>query len=465
MKNELFRKLPKVDILMKNNLLKDLMIQMDYNSFYEVVTLGIDYFRNKIKNGEIEKFSEDEIIKKIKILAKKNQERNLKNVINGTGVILHTNLGRAILNEKVADKLKQIVTGYSNLEFDLKTGERGSRYQLLEKLICKITGAEGAMIVNNNASAVILCLNEFAKNKKTVVSRGELVEIGGSFRIPEIMELSGTTLKEVGTTNKTNIKDYEKAIESSFVEEEKFNEIGVLLKVHTSNYKIIGFTDSVNKIEIAELGKKYNIITIDDIGSGVLIDYEKYGLTKEPTVQDSLKAGMDIVTFSGDKMLGGAQCGIIAGKKNLIERLKKNPFTRAFRVDKMSIAVMEEIFRYYLDEEKAIREIPVLKMLTEKSEKVNLRAEKLRDLLKNSGIDTRVVKTIALVGGGAMPDEKIISYGVAFKNDNNTLEEKFRECETPIIGRTKDNNFILDLKAIKEESFQYIVEEAKKIIL
>lgn len=464
MKNELFRKLPKVDILMKNNLLKDLMLQMDYNSFYEVVTLGIDYFRNKIKNGEIEKFSEDQVIAKIRILAKKYQERNLKNVINGTGVILHTNLGRAILNDQVADKLKKIVTGYSNLEFNLKTGERGSRYQLLEELICKVTGAEGAMIVNNNASAVILCLNEFAKNKKTVVSRGELVEIGGSFRIPEIMELSGTILREVGTTNKTNINDYEKAIETALEEEDKNNKIGVLLKVHTSNYKIIGFTDSVNKCEIATLGKKYNIITIDDIGSGVLIDYTKYGLTKEPTVQESLKAGMDIVTFSGDKMLGGAQCGIIVGKKELIERLKKNPFTRAFRVDKMSIAVMEEIFRYYLNEEKAIKEIPVLEMLTENSEKVNLRAEKLRDLLTSKGIKARVVKTVALVGGGAMPDEKIISYGIALKNDNN-LESKFRECDTPIIGRTKDNNFILDLKTIKEKDFQYIVEEAEKIIL
>lgn len=331
MKNELFRQLPKVDILMKNTLLKDLSLTLDYNSFYEIVTKVIDSFRSKIKNSEIESFTEEEIIKDIISLAKKSEERNFKNVVNGTGVILHTNLGRSIFNERVAEKLKAIVTGYSNLEFDLSTGGRGSRYQLLEEIICKVTGAEGAMLVNNNAAAVILCLNEFAKNKKTIVSRGELVEIGGSFRIPEIMELSGTILKEVGTTNKTNIRDYERAIEE---------DTGVLLKVHTSNYKIIGFTDSVNKNEIAQLGKENNIITIDDIGSGVLIDYEKYGLSKEPTVQESLKSGMDIVTFSGDKMLGGAQCGIIVGKKELIERLKKNPFTRAFRVDKMSIAVM-----------------------------------------------------------------------------------------------------------------------------
>ncbi len=330
MKNELFRQLPKVDILMKNTLLKDLSLTLDYNSFYEIVTKVIDSFRSKIKNSEIESFTEEEIIKDIISLAKKSEERNFKNVVNGTGVILHTNLGRSIFNERVAEKLKAIVTGYSNLEFDLSTGGRGSRYQLLEEIICKVTGAEGAMLVNNNAAAVILCLNEFAKNKKTIVSRGELVEIGGSFRIPEIMELSGTILKEVGTTNKTKIRDYERAIEE---------DTGVLLKVHTSNYKIIGFTDSVNKNEIAQLGKENNIITIDDIGSGVLIDYEKYGLSKEPTVQESLKSGMDIVTFSGDKMLGGAQCGIIVGKKELIERLKKNPFTRAFRVDKMSIAV------------------------------------------------------------------------------------------------------------------------------
>lgn len=456
MKNELFRQLPKVDILMKNTLLKDLSLTLDYNSFYEIVTKVIDSFRSKIKNSEIKSFTEEEIIKDIISLAKKSEERNFKNVVNGTGVILHTNLGRSIFNERVAEKLKAIVTGYSNLEFDLSTGGRGSRYQLLEEIICKVTGAEGAMLVNNNAAAVILCLNEFAKNKKTIVSRGELVEIGGSFRIPEIMELSGTILKEVGTTNKTNIRDYERAIEE---------DTGVLLKVHTSNYKIIGFTDSVNKNEIAQLGKENNIITIDDIGSGVLIDYEKYGLSKEPTVQESLKSGIDIVTFSGDKMLGGAQCGIIVGKKELIERLKKNPFTRAFRVDKMSIAVMEEIFRYYLDEKKAINEIPVLKMITEKLEKTNIRAEKLRELLKERGIETRVIKTEALVGGGAMPDEKIRSYGIAFKNDIHSLEERFRKCEIPIIGRTKENMFILDLKTIREEEFQYIVEEAERIIL
>lgn len=456
MKNELFRKLPKVDILMKNESLKEFNNSISYNSFYEIVVTGIEYFRNKIKNNEIESFSEEEIIEKIKSLAKKNKERNFKKVINGTGVILHTNLGRSIFNEKIAEKLKEIVTNYSNLEFDLKTGERGSRYQLIEDLICKVTGAEGAMLVNNNAAAVILCLNEFAKNRKTVVSRGELVEIGGSFRIPEIMELSGTILKEVGTTNKTNIRDYERAIEE---------DTGVLLKVHTSNYKIIGFTDSVSKKELAQLGKEQNIITIDDIGSGVLIDYEKYRLSKEPTVQESLKSGMDIVTFSGDKMLGGAQCGIIVGKKELIERLKKNPFTRAFRVDKMSIAVMEEIFNYYLDEKTAINEIPVLKILTENPEKTNIRAEKLRDLLNEKGIETKVIKTEALVGGGAMPDEKIRSYGIAFKNSSQILEEKFRQCETPIIGRTKDNMFILDLKAIREKEFANIVKEAEKILL
>ena len=312
------------------------------------------------------------------------------------------------------------------------------------------------MLVNNNAAAVILCLNEFAKGRKVVVSRGELVEIGGSFRIPEIMELSGAELKEVGTTNKTHIEDYEKAVDE---------ETGVLLKVHTSNYKIIGFTDSVKKSQLAELGKKNNLVTMDDIGSGVLIDYSKYGLTKEPTVQESLASGIDIVTFSGDKMLGGAQCGIIAGKKELIQRLKKNPYTRAFRVDKMSIAVMEEIFRYYLEESKAVKEIPVLEMLTEKAERVNIRADKMRDILKNRGIDVRVTKTSALVGGGAMPDEIIRSYGVAFKGEGETLERKFRECSIPIIGRVKDDNFIIDMKCIKEDEMEYIAEEAVKILL
>lgn len=456
MNNELFRKLPKVDIIMKNSKLEELVKNMDYNSLYQAVTEGIGYFREGIKNGSITEFEEDEVIEKIKSIAEKMEQRALRKVINGTGVILHTNLGRALFNERTAEKLKGIITGYCNLEYDLTTGERGSRYDHLEKLICQITGAEGAMLVNNNAAAVILCLNEFAKGKKVVVSRGELVEIGGSFRIPEIMELSGAELKEVGTTNKTHIEDYEKAIDE---------ETGVLLKVHTSNYKIIGFTDTVKKSQLADLGKKNNLITMDDIGSGVLIDYSKYGLTKEPTVQESLASGIDIVTFSGDKMLGGAQCGIIAGKKELIQRLKKNPYTRAFRVDKMSIAVMEEIFRYYLEESKAVKEIPVLEMLTEKAERVNIRADKMRDILKNRGIDVRVTKTSALVGGGAMPDEVIRSYGVAFKGEAETLERKFRECSIPIIGRVKDDNFIIDLKCIKEDEMEYIAEEAVKILL
>lgn len=456
MNNELFRKLPKVDIIMRDNRLEVLVKNMDYNSFYQAVTEGIEYFREGIKAGRVTELEEDEVIDKIKEIARKMEQRALRRVINGTGVILHTNLGRALFNERTAEKLKGIVTGYCNLEFDLTTGGRGSRYDHLEKIICQITGAEGAMMVNNNAAAVILCLNEFAKGKKVIVSRGELVEIGGSFRIPEIMELSGAELKEVGTTNKTYIEDYERAIDE---------ETGVLLKVHTSNYKIIGFTDNVKKSQLAELGKEKEIITMDDIGSGVLIDYTKYGLTKEPTVQESLASGIDIVTFSGDKMLGGAQCGIIAGKKELIQRLKKNPYTRAFRVDKMSIAIMEEIFRYYLDESKAVKEIPVLEMLTEKAERVNIRADKMKEILKNKGIDVRVTKTSALVGGGAMPDEIIRSYGVAFKGDATILEKKFRESDIPIIGRVKDDYFIIDMKCIREDEMEYIAEQARKILV
>lgn len=456
MKNELFRKLPKVDQLMRNSQLAELMKSMDYNSFYQAVVRGIEDFRKEIKEEKLTRFEEADIIEKIKEIANKMEKRALRKVINGTGVILHTNLGRAFFNEKTAERLKEIVTGYCNLEYDLEKGERGSRHNHLEKIICEVTGAEGAMIVNNNAAAVILCLNEFAKGKKVIVSRGELVEIGGSFRMPEIMELSGGILKEVGTTNKTYIEDYERAVDE---------ETDVLLKVHTSNYKIIGFTQSVKKSQLAELGKRKKIITIDDIGSGILIDYSKYGLSKEATVQESLASGMDIVTFSGDKMLGGAQCGIIVGKKELIERLKKNSYARAFRIDKMSIAVMEEIFRYYLEESRAIKEIPILKMLTEKADKVLERAKKLREFLKEREIETEIIKTSALVGGGAMPDEKIESYGIVFKGEAEILERKFRNSSISMIGRIKDNNFLLDMKCIKEKDIEYIAEEAVKIFL
>ncbi len=456
MEKNLFQKLPKVDILMKNEKLEEISKKLSYHNYYQAVKDGIEFFRNKIKNNEIENFSEDEIILKIKEISGIKNKLNLRRVINGTGTIIHTNLGRSILNEKITKDLGEILLDYSNLEYDLETGSRGSRYSHIEKLICEITGAEGALIVNNNAAAVILCLNEFANGKNTIVSRGELVEIGGSFRIPEIMKLAGTALKEVGTTNKTHIFDYENNIDE---------ETAVLLKVHTSNFKITGFTEGTDKKDIAELGKKHGLLTMEDLGSGVLVDFSKYGLSKEPTIQESIESGMDIVTVSGDKLLGGPQCGIILGKKPLIERLKKNQYLRAFRVNKITISILENIFQYYKDEREAVKEIPVLNMITEKKEKVLERAEKLSFMLTEKNIENNVIETEAKIGGGSMPEETVESYAVCFNGDAVLLEKKFRGNDIPVIGRIKSDHFIIDAKTLKEKDFEEILGAAERIFL
>lgn len=456
MDKNLFQKLPKVDILMKNEKLEEISKKLSYHNYYQAVKDGIEFFRNKIKNKEIDNFSEDEVILKIKEISGVKSKLNLRKVINGTGTIIHTNLGRSILNEKITEDLGEILLNYSNLEYDLETGSRGSRYSHIEKLICEITGAEGALIVNNNAAAVILCLNEFANGKNTIVSRGELVEIGGSFRIPEIMKLAGTALKEVGTTNKTHIFDYENNIDE---------ETAILLKVHTSNFKITGFTEETDKKDIAKLGKKYGLLTMEDLGSGVLVDFSKYGLSKEPTIQESINSEIDIVTVSGDKLLGGPQCGIILGKKPLIERLKKNQYLRAFRVNKITISILENIFQYYKDEREAVKEIPVLNMITEDKEKVLERAEKLSSMLIKRNIKNNIIETEAKIGGGSMPEETVESYAVCFTGDAVLLEKKFRANDIPIIGRIKNNHFIIDAKTLKEKDFKEILGAAERILL
>ncbi|WP_410208358.1 L-seryl-tRNA(Sec) selenium transferase [Fusobacterium sp.] len=447
----LFRKLPKVDILMKDEKLAEIKKKISYSSFYQLITDEINDFRNKIKNREIDSFNVEDIIENIILNAEKHSKTNLKKVINGTGVIIHTNLGRSILNKKVFEQMKDIATHYNNLEYDISTGKRGNRNSHVEKLLTKLTGAESAIVVNNNAAAVIICLNEFAKNGNSIVSRGELVEIGGSFRIPDIMELSGTHLKEVGTTNKTHIEDYKNAID---------DETKLILKVHTSNFKIVGFTKQVENLEIAELGKENNILTMEDLGSGVLVDFSKYGITKEPTVQESIASGIDLVTISGDKLLGGPQCGIILGRKELIDRLKKNPYLRAFRVDKLVLSALETTLNLYSDEREAIKEIPTLKMITENSENVLKKATALYNMLLENNIKTTVEKTRAKIGGGSMPEETVSSYAVRFQGSPEILEKQFREGNINIIGRISNDGFIIDLKTVFDEDIPLIVKKA-----
>lgn len=452
--NNLFRKLPKIDILMKNERFIKLKEKVNYNTFYSLVKEEIDNFRTKIKTGEITDFEVDDIITEILNKSKKD-EYHLKKVVNGTGVIIHTNLGRSVLNRKIFERVTDVVTNYNNLEYRISEGKRGNRNTHVEEIICKLTGAEAALVVNNNAAAVVICLHEFARNKESIVSRGELVEIGGSFRVPDIMELSQSKLKEVGTTNKTHLRDYENAISE---------DTGLILKIHKSNFKIVGFTQEVSNNEIAELGKKYNILTMEDLGSGVLIDFSKYGVTKEPTVQESIASGIDIVTISGDKLLGGPQCGIILGKKEIIDRLKKNQYLRAFRVDKLVLSTLEMTLNYYIDEREAIKEIPTLRMITENPENVLKKCQILKELFDKNNISTEIIKTRAKIGGGSMPEETVPSFALAFSNYNPlVLEEKFRLGDVNIIGRIFNNQYILDLKTISEEEFKIIIEKAKTI--
>jgi len=378
---------------------------------------------------------------------------NLRRVINGTGVVIHTNLGRSILSQSTTDMLVQAGGYYSNLEFNLETGKRGSRYSLVEEIICDLTGAEAALVVNNNAAAVLICLDTLVKGKEVIVSRGQLVEIGGSFRIPDVMAKSGACLVEVGATNRTHVHDYEDAITEH---------TQMLLRVHTSNFKIIGFTSEVSAEDMVELASRKNLITMEDLGSGSLIDFSKYGFPKEPTVQEIVKAGVDVVTFSGDKLLGGPQAGIIVGKKETIELIKKNPLNRALRVDKFTLAALESVLREYYDMEKSLENIPTLSMLTVSETLVKRKAQRLHRRIKNQledHCDVTLVKTVSRVGGGALPEHNIDSWALELapvKLKISDLEKSFRRLETPIIGRVEKEKLLLDLRTIQDQEISIL---------
>ena len=463
-KNKHFRSIPKVDMLMETDEIKVLFENCSREHVLESVRKKTDELRDYINQT----LNEDDIKNKIDSLTddiisdvEKLTSFNVKKVINGTGTILHTNLGRAVISEEAAERIKRLVTGYSNLEYDLEAGARGSRYSHFEKIITEITGAESAMAVNNNAAAVLLILSAIARDKEVVVSRGELVEIGGSFRVPDVMAQSGTKLVEVGTTNKTHLADYEKAITDS---------TAALLKVHTSNYRIVGFTESVSVSELAVLAHQHDIPVIEDIGSGVLVDLSKYGLDHEPTVQESVKAGADIVCFSGDKLLGGPQAGIIVGKKHLIDKIKKHPLTRALRIDKFTAIALEAVFHEYIDEERAVKNIPVLKLINKNIDEIKEQAEELyKRLLPEVGnnCELAVEECQSQVGGGSLPLERINSWSLKLKPCIMTtahLEKQLRHLDTPIIGRVVNDNFIIDLRTVLEGETNLIYESFKNIL-
>ena len=462
-KKELFKMLPSVDEVLSQKEIEELIEKYPRSIVLESIREVIDKNRQTIvaikTEEEAEKFSLtiEKVIEETERKARDNYALSLKKVINGTGTVLHTNLGRSLISEKIKDEIWTAASRYSNLEYDLEKGERGSRYVHLTDMIKRLTGAEDVLVVNNNAAAVMLVLSTMAKGGEAIVSRGELVEVGGSFRIPSVMALSGADLVEIGATNKTHLKDYEDAITEN---------TRALMKVHTSNYRIMGFTESISVAELVELGKKHNLPVIEDLGSGVFIDLSKYGLEYEPTVLDSIHRGADIVTFSGDKMLGGAQAGIIVGKKKYISAMKKNQLTRALRVDKLTICALEATLRMYLDEEEAVKNIPTLNMITMPMEELERKANLLYAEIEklNLDADVHIEECLSQVGGGSMPLETMKSRGIAITPNNmnvSTLERKLRLSDSHIIARVYDNKYVLDVRTIFEDEFVYVANELK----
>jgi L-seryl-tRNA(Ser) seleniumtransferase len=385
----------------------------------------------------------------------------LRRIINATGVVIHTNLGRAPLHSSALEHMVDVARRYSNLEYDLHAGERGTRYSHVEKILCRLSGAESALVVNNNAAAVLLCLNTFAEGKEAIVSRGELVEIGGAFRIPDVMKRSGALLREVGTTNRTHLRDYQKAMGP---------ETALLLKVHTSNFRVLGFTSEVSLEEMVELGRGKNVPVMNDLGSGCLVDLSRYGLEKEPTVQEAVKTGVDVVTFSGDKLLGGPQAGIIVGKKRFLDLLKANPLTRALRIDKLTLAALESTLVLYLDENRAIEEIPTLRMLTLDQGRLKRRGRRLLKRLaggvdKEASLNLR--EDISHVGGGALPLQELPTMVLATKPLHlsvNDLEKKLRSGAPPVISRISRDELILDMRTIFDDEVPLVADGLRKAL-
>jgi L-seryl-tRNA(Ser) seleniumtransferase len=418
----------------------------------------LEDMRQRILQGEdvsLETLESETLLPVIRERIRSEMQPRFRRVINATGVIIHTNLGRSILPSSTMARLYEAGSRYSNLEFDLATGKRGSRYSHVERLLCQLTGAEAGLVVNNNAAAVLIVLETLARDREVIVSRGQLVEIGGSFRVPDVMARSGARLVEVGATNRTHVRDYENAVTE---------DTALLLKVHCSNFRIIGFTAEVDLPDLVAVGRQRGVPVMEDLGSGCLVDLSRFGLEKEPTVQEVVASGVDVVTFSGDKLLGGPQAGIIVGRKAIIDRIKKNPVNRAMRIDKFTLAGLESILRLYLDEEKALQQIPTLAMIAAPLETVERRAKKLlrrvHPQLENT-CELSIAGTIARVGGGAMPEQNLPSRALVIRPLDmtvNGLENILRKLDVPVIGRAEGNRLFLDMRTVADDEIKLLAE-------
>ncbi len=454
------KKIPPVDEILLNEEVKELLSKFNREYVINLLRAVIDDIREELRflQEEMERdFIKEEVIKRLQKRVEQSARGTLEKVINGTGVVLHTNLGRAPMGERALNYMSAMAANYSNLEMDLESGERGSRYVHVEEILTRLTGAEAALVVNNNAAAVMLGLNTMARGREVIVSRGQLVEIGGAFRIPEVMKLSGAQLVEVGTTNKTYISDFAGAISE---------ETALLFTAHTSNYKIIGFSEEVKLAELVKLGKERGIPVMQDLGSGILYNMKDWGLQDEPSVQECVAAGVDIITFSGDKLLGGPQAGIIVGRKKYIEAMKKNQLTRALRVDKLTIAALEATLLEYL-EGKPEETIPVIRMLCCSPEQLQRQAEELLDNLY-SRIGTlpqvaslTMVELEDMVGGGAYPTYKIPGFGVDIEFHDNALEKIARELRLgspALVTRKQDNKMRISVRTLLEGDAELLVD-------
>jgi len=463
-KNFALRQLPAVEKVLQVSVISALTAQLSSAILTDCVRRAVTILRERWKKNPPAQVDTEAVLQNVVQLTLEQAQQllntSMKRVINGTGVILHTGLGRAVLPPASQNLAQEILAGYCNLEIDLATGERGDRNLHVEKILCQLTAAEAACVVNNNAAAVLLVLNTLAFRREVIISRGQLVEIGGAFRMPEVIRKSGAKMVEVGTTNKTKISDYADAITPKSA---------ALLAVHASNYRVVGFTQEVRLADLVKSGREHKLPVVHDLGGGVLIDLRKYGLPYEPVASESLRAGASVVTFSGDKVLGGPQCGLIVGEKNWIAKIKKNPLMRALRCDKVTLALLESTLRLFLHPEQLMQTHPVWRMLTEQPAVIHARAVQLQRALAEScgdAIETIVRPCTAEAGSGALPIEKISSFAVGLRSRTfsaTELARRFRLAATPVLGYLRDEYFWLDARTIHDNEISLVAQAAKSI--
>ena len=483
-KKELLRRLPKIDEIMRQESLVvlseekgSLLVTNAVRSVTAELRASIlDLGDEDAGTAVLESLSPEAVAKAAAKRIAEDEKLRLFPLINATGTILHTNLGRAPLCREAVENVARVSAGYSDLEYNVLKGKRGSRHDLVGELIAELTGAEDAMVVNNNAAATMIVLASMGRGKEIIVSRGELVEIGGAFRIPDIMMQSGAYLQEVGTSNKTKASDYENAIitgemlEAGSYERDpraaKRFETGALMKVHKSNYDIVGFTEEASLEELVEIGEKYGLPVIFDMGNGLMLDMSEYGLS-EPNIPASLATGIDVMLFSGDKLLGGPQAGIIAGKKKYIKAMKKHPLARAMRVDKMTFAALEATLMKYRDPEVAVRDIPVLRMIAASGDELRARADRLAEAIKevNSSIVTEIVPVEDQIGGGSAPMVRLPGWAVSVREGSRSAdktERRLRKADIPVIARISGDRVLLCVRTIAENEFEKVAAAFKR---